>query len=166
MARPHYIAESPYLTPTRDASVANEICNNPTVLPGLSLGAFDSIDLTPLVANERNHLLMGEHGGAILIWTAPGVYDVHDFVLPEGRGKWAREAAQDVFWFVFTEHMLGARLLWTQTPVENRASRMFNRILGFKSEGIHDAELWPGAEKRAVEYFVMTPSDWEARRCR
>jgi hypothetical protein len=144
----------PHLRETRDAARANEVCNNHTVLPGLSLGVFDSIDLTPLVTNDRNHLLMGEFGGALLIWTAPGVYDVHDFVLPEGRGSWARDAAQDVFAFVFDT--LGARLLWTQTPVENRASRMFNRILGFKSEGIHTAALWPGAEPRPVEYFTMT----------
>jgi hypothetical protein len=149
----------PHLTATRDASAANEICNNPTVLPGLSLGVIDRIDLTPLVTNPRNHLLMGEFGGALLIWVAPGVYDVHDFVLPEGRGSWARDAAQDVFAFVFD--VLGARLLFTQTPVENRASRMFNRILGFQSGGIHEAILWHGAEPRAVEYFTM-----EAKPCR
>lgn len=143
----------PYLTETRDASYANEICNNPAVMPGLSLGVIDVVDLEPLVDNTRNHLLIGEFGGALLVWTAPGVYDVHDFVLPEGRGKWARNAAQDVFAFVFDQ--LGARLLWTQTPVENRASRMFNRILGFRSEGIHVAKLWPGADPRPVEYFVM-----------
>lgn len=143
----------PHLKVSLDAVAANEICNDPSVLPTLSLGVFDSIDLAPLIANPRNHLLMGEFGGVLLIWTAPGVYDAHDFVLPDGRGKWARDVSQDVFAFVFD--VLHARLLWTQTPVDNRASRMFNRILGFKSEGIHTVPLWPGAEPMAVEYFTM-----------
>lgn len=147
------VDDTPLGIKSYDVARANEICNHPEVLPGLSLGVFEEIDLTPIIENPRNHLILGEHGGAILIWTAPGVYDVHDFVLPEGRGAWAKEAAQDVLAFAF--HLLDARLVWTQTPVENRASRIFNRILGFKSEGVHLAALWPGAEPREVEYFVM-----------
>lgn len=127
--------------------------NHPSVLPGLNLGVFDQIDLAPLVANPRNHLLMGDYGGAVLIWTSPGVYDVHDFVLPEGRGVWAKRAAQDVFDHAFGR--LHARMIWTQTPIENRASRMFNRILGFKSVGIEEAILYPGAQPKTVELFVM-----------
>jgi hypothetical protein len=150
------IADSRLLSPTRDASWANAVVNHPAVFSGLSLGMFESIDLGALLYTPRNHLLMGKFGGAMLTWTAPGVYDVHDFVLPEGRGLWAKRAAQDVFAFVFGE--LKARLLWTQTPVENRASRMFNRILGFRSEGIEAVPLVPGAEPQPVELFVMEPA--------
>lgn len=157
MGYPLYEPVSSLLAETRECARANAVCNHPEVLPGLSLGIFESVDLTPLVRTSRNHLLMGEHGGALLIWSAPRVYDVHDFVLPVGRGKWARDAAQDVFSFVFGT--LNARLLWTQTPVENRASRMFNRILGFKSEGVHDVPV--GDVTRPMEYFTM-----EARPCR
>lgn len=141
------------LTPTRDVSWANAVCNHPAVLSGLSLGIVDSIDLAPLLALNRNHLLMGEHGGAVLLWTSPGVYDVHDFVLPEGRGAWARDAAQDVFSYAFD--VLAARTIWAQTPAENRASRMFNRILGFKSEGVHSVVLLPDHDPCEMEYFVM-----------
>jgi hypothetical protein len=142
---------NPLVYPTRDAARANEVVNNHTVLPYLSLGLYESLDVTPLVENPRNHLLMGEFGGCLIIWSAPGVYDCHDFVLPEGRGKWARDAAQDVFDFVFGK--LGARMLWTQTPVENRASRMFNRIIGFTSHGVHPVQL-PNGETREFEYFI------------
>lgn len=143
----------PLLSPSGDIARANKICNDPSVLPGLSLGIVDHVDLTPLVENPRNHLLLGEHGGVLLIWAAPGVYDSHDFCLPEGRGAYARDAAQDVFAFVFGT--LGARMLFATTPVENRASRMFNRILGFKSEGVHTVIAYPGAEPADYEYFVM-----------
>lgn len=151
MGYPLCIPVSSLLVETRDCRRANAVCNHEAVLPGLSLGIFEQVDLTPLVRDPRNHLLMGDHGGALLIWSAPGVYDVHDFVLPVGRGKWARDAAQDVFAFVFD--FLEARLLWTQTPVENRASRMFNRILGFQSGGVHDVMV--GEKVQPMEYFTM-----------
>ncbi|MBI0474217.1 hypothetical protein D9601_02405 [Sphingomonas sp. MA1305] len=48
-----------------------------------------------------------------------------------------------------------ARLIWAETPVENRACRMFNRWLGFKSEGVTTAALYPGAEPSQIETFVM-----------
>lgn len=146
--------DAPLLVLSRDVAAANEICNNHTVFPGLSMGTTEPIDLAPLLESNRNFLLLGEFGGALLIWTAPGVFDIHDFVLPEGRGKWAREAAQDVFAFAF--NVLGARMIFATTPIENRASRMFNRILGFKSEGIHSV-LVPGIGEQDMEYFVMLP---------
>lgn len=147
------MADKRLLFPAKDVAWANAVVNHPAVLPGLNLGIFDKLDIGPLVANPRNHLLMGDYGGALLIWTSPGVYDVHDFVLPEGRGVWAKRAAQDVFDHAFSS--LRARMIWTQTPLPNRASRMFNRILGFKSEGIHEVQLYPGAPLQEVEYFVM-----------
>jgi hypothetical protein len=137
---------------TRDATRANEIANHPDVIDGLSLGISDNIDLSPLLRDHRNHLLVSEHGFALLLWSAPGVYDVHDAVLPEGRGKWARDAAMKVFEYAFST--LKAKMLWTCTPVENRASRMFNRILGFKSGGIHMVPV-PGHDPRPMEYFTM-----------
>ena len=122
------------------------------MLPGLSLGITDSIDLAPLLADHRNILILGDYGFALLLWSAPGVYDVHDAVLPEGRGKWALAAGKLVLDYAFDAY--GARLVWTSTPVENRASRMFNRMLGFRSEGIHDVPV-PGSASRPMEYFTM-----------
>jgi hypothetical protein len=145
--------DTPLLALSADVTCANDICNNPTVFPGLSMGTTEPIDLAPLLESNRNFLLLGEFGGALLIWTAPGVYDIHDFVLPEGRGKWAREAAQDVFAFAF--HVLRARMIFATTPTDNRASRLFNRILGFTSEGVHTVTPYPGAAPTEMEYFVM-----------
>lgn len=135
-----------------DAEAANAVANHPSVLPGLSLG-FDSVDLTGLVENQRNLCFMGEHGGAILVWSGPGIYDAHDFILPEGRGAWAKQACIAILREAFTAHK--ARMVWAQTPFENRACRMFNRILGFKSEGLDSAVLVPGQDERMVELFVM-----------
>jgi hypothetical protein len=152
LVRPQEIESEPRVWTTRDVTRANEIANHPEVLPGLSLGIADSLDLAPLLADPRNILLMGDHGFALLLWSAPGVYDVHDAVLPEGRGKWAIAAGKLVLDYAFDAY--GARMLWTSTPVENRASRMFNRILGFKSAGIHEVPV-PGHPSRPMEYFTM-----------
>lgn len=141
---------------TFDAADINPIVNHPAVLPSLALGAFDEIDMQPLLDNQRNICLFGEFGGAILVWTGPGIYDAHDFILPEGRGKWAKSACRLMLQSVFDHY--GARMIWAQTPVENRACRMFNRLLGFKSEGIETIIPIPGHPPHEVEMFVMEKS--------
>lgn len=135
-----------------DPAAVNAIANHPDVLPGLGLG-FDALDVTPLIENPRNLCYLGEHGGAILVWTGPGIYDAHDFILPEGRGTWARKACLSILAKAFGEHR--AKMVWAQTPVENRACRMFNRLLGFVSHGTEPAILIPGTPPREVEIFVM-----------
>lgn len=135
-----------------DAAAINAVCNNPSVLPNLSLGR-GLIDAADLLSNTRNVAFLGEYGGALFHWNAPGVYAAHDFFLPEGRGQWALRASREMLARMFREY--GARLIWAETPIENRACRLFNRWLGFKSEGLSDTPLYPGAIPSRVETFVM-----------
>jgi hypothetical protein len=135
-----------------DPVAVNAFANHPDVLPGLGLGA-ESLDVTALIENPRNLCYVGEYGGAILVWTGPSIYDAHDFILPEGRGAWARKACLQILRKAFAEH--GARMVWAQTPAENRPCRLFNRLLGFKSRGTESAILIPGTPARDVEIFVM-----------
>jgi len=139
-----------------DAAQVNAVVNHPAVLAGLSLG-FDYLDVTPLIENPRNVFLMGEQGGAMFIWSAPGVYDAHDYFLPEGRGKWAMAASFAMLGIMFDAY--GAEMIWAQTPIENRACRLFNRILGFKSGGTESAILIPGHPPCEVELFVLKGGD-------
>lgn len=138
---------------TFDVAAVNRVVNDPTVFPHLALGAFDYIDMSPLIENPRNICFMGELGGAILVWSAPDTYDAHDFILPDGRGKWAKIVCASILSMMFDAY--GAKMIWAQTPVENRACRMFNRMLGFKSRGTEEAILVPGSAPREVEIFVM-----------
>jgi hypothetical protein len=137
---------------TFDAARVNAVCNHPDVLPTLGLGT-GPLDATTAIANERNIFLMGDHGGAMFHWSAPGVYDAHDFFLPEARGKWALAASRAMLAQMFDWY--GARMIWAMTPVENRACRYFNRWLGFKSEGVSVAQLIPDSVPIEVETFVM-----------
>lgn len=135
-----------------DAAAINRICNHPAVQDGLSLGQGE-IDVTALISDEKNIAFLGEYGGAMFHWSAPGIYDAHDFFLPEGRGKWATEASLSMLGMMFGA--FGARMIWAATPVENKACRFFNRRLGFKSEGIGKHKLVPGLDPILCEIFVM-----------
>lgn len=143
---------TPIMARTYDAEAVNAFCNDPDVLPGLCLG-LDHVDVTQAIADDRNVFFIGEHGGAFFHWSAPGTYDAHDFFVKEGRGSWAKAASFSMLIAMF--HDYGARLLWAQTPVENKACRVFNRILGFKSEGFSRVRLMPDADPVEVETFVM-----------
>lgn len=135
-----------------DAVAINRVCNHPEVLPGLALGEV-SLDVSALVADERNIAFMGEYGGALFHRTGPSVYNAHDFFLPAGRGQWALHASREMLATIFRDY--GARLIWAETPIENRACRMFNRWLGFRSEGIVSARPCPDTAPIAMETFVM-----------
>lgn len=139
-----------------DASAVNALINHPAIQPGLNLGMGD-LDVTPLIDNPRNVILLGQHGGAMFVWCGPGIYDAHDFFLPEGRGKWAMKASLTMLAMMFDGH--GAEMIWAQTPVENRACRFFNRRLGFKSRGTEQAILIPGQPPQEVELFVLKGGD-------
>jgi hypothetical protein len=137
---------------TFDAAPVNAFCNHPEVLPTLSLGK-GVIDVSAAMEDHRNVFMIGVHGGAMFHWSAPGVYDAHDFFLPEGRGTWALRISRAMIGTMFKTH--GARMIWAQTPIENRACRMFNRWLGFKSDGVSMVRLMPDADPQEVETFVM-----------
>ena len=117
------------------------------------------IDVSAAMEDHRNIFLMGDHGGAMFHWSAPHTYDAHDYFLPEGRGQWALRASREMLSAMFD--IWGARMIWAQTPVELKACRIFNRWLGFKSEGLSMSRLMPGADPVEVETFTM-----EAGQCR
>lgn len=151
------MATAPQIDPvmtqrTFDAAAVNAVCNHPAVLPSLSLG-MDAIDVTPLMADDRNLFFLGEYGGALFHRTAPGVYAAHDFFLPEGRGPWALSASREMLQRMFYD--FDARLIWAETPTENRACRLFNRWLGFKSEGVSIVPAMAGHPPIEVETFIM-----------
>lgn len=60
--------------------------------PFVGFADAGELDISPLIKPE-NMFPFGEHGGFALIWTAPHAAEVHTFILPEGRGRWARVAA-------------------------------------------------------------------------
>lgn len=115
-----------------DVQTANRIVNDPAVRPGLDLGYDGPLDIGPLVGGA-NQLYLGEHGGFCAVAGEGNTFSTHVFVLPEGRGKWALEAAREVISDLFDR--VGAALIWVKTPVANKGARMFCRLLGFHFQG-------------------------------
>lgn len=130
------------------ADVHNLIANHPDVKPTISY-TEDYADFTPLLDHPDDYVMLhdGEGAASIFEWSAPGVWQGHSMYLPERRGKAGIRSGKLMLEYMF-DH--GARMIWGQTPLDNRPAQMFNRLLGFKENGtgVHHVA-------GPVRYFVM-----------
>lgn len=86
-----------------DAERLNEIVNHPDVLPWIGHNPSEPLDLTRIISDVSNYLLLGEHGGILFYRLQPGLYEAHTQVLPEGRGKWTVAMTWAALRFMFTQ---------------------------------------------------------------
>lgn len=115
-----------------DAGVPNLAANHPDVRPFVGPASLGELDFCDAVADDMNWFLMGEHGGFALTWSAPGVYEVHVFILPEGRGAWAAKARK---WVIDYAIQNGATMLWARVAPSARYVSSFARRGGMKPTG-------------------------------
>lgn len=95
-----------------DTAWVNSVVNNPDVRPFVGIGGPGGyLDHANAIARPENWFLMGEHGGFALTFSAPGVHEVHTFILKSGRGAWARQAAQEMIAYAKAQ---GDHMLWTR----------------------------------------------------
>ena len=131
-----------------DAIVHNLIGNHPEVKPTINYTDGDA-DFSPLLEHPDQYVLLhdGEGAASIFEWSAPGIWQGHSLYLPERRGKAGLQSGKDMIAWMF-EH--GAEMIWGQTPLDNRPARMFNRLIGAKTNGtgVHHVA-------GPVEYFVF-----------
>lgn len=137
---------------THDAERVNFLVNHPAIRPFVGGDTEVEIDLGPAVDNEDNIFLDGEHGGFACCWTAPGTYEIHTFILPEGRGRWARDFAA---WGIDYLVSHGAFHLWTRVPESLANVRAFTLKMGMKPAGRQILDL--GAGPTVYDLF-----DWRA----
>ena len=128
-----------------DAIVVNGLVNHPSIRP--HVGGEGYLDLSQSIGDDRNHYLIGEHGGFALIWSAPGVYEIHTFIVPGGRGRWAAGARDDMF-----EYMGFAEKLWTRIEPKDRHTRLFAMRGGMKKVMTHTEDF--GAGPVVYDIFV------------
>lgn len=100
-----------------DTAFINKVVNDPAVRPYVGSGVDGDIDTQILVDNPDNWFLMGEHGGFLLNATAPGVREIHTFILPEGRGKWANDARTAMLDYARSH---GTEKLWTKIEPDSK----------------------------------------------
>ena len=98
----------------------------------------------PIVFKNGDVMLFNDLGNRI--------FDVH-FLFDKARGRAALDQAKVGFGTMFQR---GAMALTGLTPIDNRKARLFNRLLGCRSVGIHETPFG------ACEKFVITCQMWKA----
>lgn len=86
-----------------DGDLTNSIVNHPEVLPTFT-DRVGTIDMRPLAKDPGTIILVGTPpiGAFIFMQIIMGVYEAHGAVMPDGRGAWARELAEDAVRTIFS----------------------------------------------------------------
>ena len=129
------------ITRSFDVARVNYLANHPSIRPFVGGDPSVPLDLTAVVECPDNQILLGEHGGFVAAWTAPGTYEIHTFVLPEGRRGWALQAA-----LAARGHLqsIGADHLWTRVERGAENVRKFTVAAGFEPCGEQTLDLGAG----------------------
>lgn len=134
-----------------DGKRLNYLVNHETIRPDIGGDGKSFIDLAGQL-QDWNYFLKGDFGGFFCVWSAPGTFEIHTFILPEGRGEWAFEFAAEGREYMARE---GATHLWTRVPEKARHTRLFTLRAGFKPCGAQVLDMGGGP----VAYDLF---DWRA----
>ena len=142
-----------------DATEINPILNDPSVFETIKLpGMQPDIDMSAIVSNPVNVLLMTEGGGIIFAQAEPGIYDVHTSFLESYRGRHAIRASREAYRWMFTH--TDCMILQTRVPAFNRAAETFCRIIGATLEFTRK-KTWPiEPEPADMTYWSLKYEDW------
>lgn len=149
-----------------DAGEINPILNHPSVFEDVATHGLASLDVTELVADRRNVLLMAPRdGGIICHWQEPGIYQVHTAFVTSDDGRETREPT-------FTRDMCLAAYRWmfthtdclyllTQIPHHNRAALWLAPRVGWTKE-FERRNAWLKFDGETVDasYFTLRYDDW------
>lgn len=144
-----------------DATRLNEVINHPAVHPWVCGSIEGQLDMTPAVADRRNVLLMGEHGGIIFHCHQPGLYEAHTQVVPEGRGQWCLDMTNAALHWMFAR--TDCIEVLTRVPKGNYAARTLTKAAGLTSRFINPHGWAYGKRVVAAEVFGLTIQDWIAK---
>ncbi len=127
----------PTLVPTRqielrrhtDAQFLNTVVNHPEVRPWVGSPSTGELDMSRVVEDPHNFVLMAEYGGVVFHFCQPGLYEAHTQVLPEGRGDWTVSMVNMALSRMFT--MTSAVEIITRVPEGNiPALKLVKKIHG------------------------------------
>lgn len=139
---------------TYDPAIVNDIVNHPDVAPWVRWTSIGEMDLTPLVRDQRNVVLVGEHGMAVFHYRVPGVYEWHAAVRPEGHGAWAFLAAKAAIDWLFAN--TDAVAIIAPVPENNRPARQIVGALGFELK----QELPSALPALMLRVYVLFRKGW------
>lgn len=124
-----------------DSDRINELINHPTIRPHIGGDGISSVDTTSAVADRQNFFLLGRHGGFSFSWAGPKAYEIHTFILPEGRGREAYRLVREAVDFMAAT---GALHIWTRILPDAVNVRRFALSAGFKPAGKHTIDMGLG----------------------
>lgn len=110
----------------------NRFANHPDIVEWVRGHELGRLDLTNVVAQQKNVCLVGEYGVLLFCQLQPGVYEVHTLVAPEGRGPWAAQMARTCLHLMFTAS--DALEIVTRVPRGNLGARTLALMCGFEKE--------------------------------
>jgi len=141
----------------------NAVCNHPAVRPWVLLLGQDKIDLTAIIANPANVVLMtlDGSGGIVFEWMEPGVYEAHTQFLPEARGRAALAAVKAMLAQMFMA--TGAMEILTKCPAHNRPAEALAKAVGGTLEFERDKAWLTENGPVSVRYYALRYADWIKR---
>lgn len=143
-----------------DAKRMNALLNHPLVRPDIGAGD-EPVDIAASATDQRNYLMMGEHGGIMLFCLAPGIYECHTAVHPSQRGKWTMGLIASVQKHMFTA--TDCYEIVTRVPVGHIAALAATQACGMTREfTLPQAAVFRG-ELADIHVFGMRIQDWVPR---
>lgn len=140
------------------ADSINEVVNEPSVYEWVH-GPFEGhMDLTPLIADTHNVLLMGEFGGVMFIHHQTGLYEAHTQVMPNGRGSWTIKMVRAALHYMFTK--TDAMEILTRVPQGNLGAltlvKIIHGVFQFRREQgwLKDGNVIP------ADVYALSVQDW------
>jgi hypothetical protein len=137
-----------------DPARINAIANDPTVRELMFLGMIhpqNALDFSDCLASEKAIALVDDAGFcSIFQWSAPGVYECHIMARKAARGAGMIRSAREMLAYMKER---GARLVWGQPSIYNRAAICFIRRMGLKSAGFRSDPLLGDVEDFVTEDF-------------
>jgi hypothetical protein len=119
------------------------------------------IDISSIVENPSTVLLAGEHGIFLLSKYYEGAYEVHSAVLRQGRGVWAKRAAEAVLHFMFTQ--TDCIEVITRVPQGHIAAKALTEAVGFHHHFTTPPECLFRSEKVPCHVYLLILMDWAMR---
>ncbi len=130
------------------ADFINSVINDPSVKDGAEVK--DIADVTSLVENLNNFVLVTEFGGFVVIKKMAGIYECHTQFLPAGRGKHAVDAVNESLRYMFLR--TDCIRIVTKVHVENKAVQHFTAQF-FRKRGQNGDHF----------YYSLDFDDWVAK---
>lgn len=151
----------PVITRHFEATQVNAVLNHPAVHPWVCGNITGPLDIGPALADRRNILLMGEHGGILFHHLQAGLYEAHTQVVPEGRGEWCLAMTEAALRWMFTR--TDCIEVVTRVPKGNLAARALTKAAGLTFQ-FTNPHGWALAGKVvSADVFGLTIQDWIRR---